>query len=478
MIGIRRLSKNSVLLFTVSRYVGYGLQFVRGILVAKLLGPYLFGIWGFLTLAQQYLSYTGLGLQYAVNVELATGSITDSAEQKEIIGVALTSTTLIACLLGLLGVGIGTLDFTLFDKYSFSQYAPILGVIAGLFHLQQLLTNIYRVYGKLTKIMIGELLSAAVLLLVVLVVRGEALIWVQLGAVALTLLAGIAIFMTNPPFGIYFSLDIRCLKRLLSIGIPLLIYNMSFYLIAVAGRTVISVFYDVETMGYYSLANSITTATLLGLNAVAWVVFPDILSSTRKGLPDETVIRMVKRVNDLYGTSVFLVVFGMILVLPLLFSWLPQYQLTEGVLGVLLLSQAILSISFGYSCVAIARKKQLAVAGVSLIALVVVIGLGLVAAILKFDFVWIAVAVFLGTVVFVVLQARVGTRLLHRGRLQTGYFTSILPWGSLIATLFYFIGSMTGYRSFGVIGMFIFVLSNLRLLEQVWRFAFQKSRVT
>lgn len=471
LIDIRHVAKNSLLLFTASRYVGYGLRFACGILIAKFLGPYLFGIWGFLKLVEQYALSTGLGLQYAITVELATGP----EEQEENISVALTATLLSASLLGLLGLAITTFGVPLFDKYSFNQYAVILGCITGLSHLQQLLVNIYRVYGKLTKIMVCELLLAAVPLLVALVVRGERLLWAQLGAMALSRIAGVVILMVRPPFRISLSLNIRYLKKLLSIGIPLLIYNLSFYLITVAGHTIISFFYDVETMGYYSLANNITTATLLGLNAVAWVVFPDILSRTREGLPDETVTKTVKKINDLYVPSVFLTVFGTLLTLPLLFFILPQYQPAKDALGVLLLSQAILSSSFGYICVVIARKKQLAVAGVSLITVVVVSGLGLLVGILKSDIVWIAVAVLVGTFIYTILQARLGSRLLNQGRIQSGYLTSILPWGSLIATLIFLAGILTGYLMlFGMISICVFVLSNLKLLEQLRRFVFQK----
>lgn len=459
--------------------MGYGLQFVRGILVAKFLGPHLFGVWGFLGLVQQYLSYTSLGLQFALNVEMATAAVTDPQEQEKIIAVALTITALIVGFLGLLGLGIQVFASPLFEKYSFNQYAVILGGIAGLAHLKQVFTNVYRVYGKLARIAASELLSTTMLLLVALVFRDEALILALLGAMVLSGGVTLAIFMIRAPFKIFLSFDVRRARSLLVIGIPLLIYNISFYLIAVAGRTIISIFYSVEAMGYYSLASSITTATLLGLHAVTWVVFPSILSRTREGVADEAVAKTVKRVNDLYSISVFLTVFVAILTLPLLFRFLPQYKPAEGVLDILLLSQAVLSITFGYNCVSIARKKQLAVAGICMIAVVIVVGVGLLVALFKLDFVWIAIAVLLGTFVYAVLQAQLGSRLLNRGQFQTGYLTNVLPWGSLIALLIFLAGSLTGYQLFlGGIGLVVFVLSNRGSLEQLWHFVFQKFGVT
>lgn len=471
MIDLSRLLKNHIVLFTASRYVGYAMQFVRGILVARLLGPQLFGIWGFLTLAQQYLSYTSFGLQYAVNVELATGA-PDPDKQTRLIGSALSATTLIVSGLALAGLGIQVGGVSLFEKYSFGRYALAVSLIAGLYHLQQLFANVYRVYGKLARIAAGELLSAGLPLLAALAFEGQALIEALLGALILAGVLSLALFVVRPPFKITFTFDRQHWKQLFAVGMPLLVYNVSFYLITVSGRTIISAFYSVETMGYYSLANTITSATLLGLNAVSWVVFPDILSRTRAGLPDDVVASVVRKVNDLYGTSVFLAVFGVILGLPALFSFLPQYRPAGGALSILLLSQAVLSVSFGYNCVAIARKEQLKVAGISLVAALVVTGLSLLAALANLPFVWIAIAVLAGSFIYALWQARLGARTLNQGQLRPGYLAEMLPWGSLVATLLFLVGSLTPYTTLaGVLGLAIFVLANRPKIARLWNLA-------
>ena len=312
--------KQPVLLFTANRYVSYALLFVRGILVAKFLGPYLFGVWGFLMLMNQYLSYTSFGMQYAINVELAVDSVDNVRQQEKYIGVALTVTAIIAAILALIGLAIQYFEIPLFEKYSFNQYALALGVIVGMTHLKEILTNVYRVHGKLVRIMIGEFLFAFIPLLAALTFRGEALITALLLAMAGSSLITLVVYLVKAPFKIVPQLDRAATKYLLVIGIPLLIYNLSFALMTIAGRTIVSIFYSVETMGFFAMANSITVATLLGLRAVIWVVFPKVLTRTRLGLPDEEVASTVNKLNDLYSTAVFLAVFVMILFLPLLFN--------------------------------------------------------------------------------------------------------------------------------------------------------------
>jgi hypothetical protein len=164
-VDVGRVLRNRVLLFAINRYVGYGLQFLRGMLVAKLLGPYHFGVWGFLMLVRQYLLYTSLGLEYAVSVELATGSTAGDDQQEEIIRVALSSVITIAGFLILCGTVVQALGVPSFEKYSFSQYALALVAVVGLTHIRQVLTNVHRVYGNLIRIGAGELLTAALPLL-------------------------------------------------------------------------------------------------------------------------------------------------------------------------------------------------------------------------------------------------------------------------------------------------------------------------
>jgi O-antigen/teichoic acid export membrane protein len=475
MIDLRRVFKNPILLFTANRYIGYVLLFVRGLLVAKFLGPEMFGIWGFLMLAQQYLAYTSFGVQYALNVELSTETSTTPEKRAEWIGTALIHTLLILGGLILLGLGIQVSGISFFQKYSFNRYALVLGLNTGLNMLQDLFATAYRAHRKLARVAVSEMLSAVVPLLAVLIFRDESLIDFLFAALILQGLITIAQYSIRAPFKIAFKFNFHYWKQLLTVGGPLLVYGASFSLITVSGRTIISIFYPAEIMGYYSLANNITAATLLGLNAVSWVVFPDILSRTHADIPDDVAAEVVQKVNNFYGTSVFLTVFGVILGLPVLFFFIPQYQPATGALSVLLLAQAIFSISFGYNCVAIARKKQMKVAGISVITTIIVTGLSLLAALLKMSFMWVAVAVLIGAFVYSLWQAHLGAHLLNMDRDGLGYLKSVLPWGSLAATLVFLVGILAGHPTpMGLFGMAIFVLANRQKLKLLQGFIGQK----
>lgn len=467
------LLSNPIFLFTITRYASYGIQFLRGLLIAKFLGPYYFGIWGFLTLSLQYLSYTNFGIQYAVTVEMSTDS--DTHHDNQIPSVAFSVTVIFAILLSLLGYGFQIISINLFEKYNFNQYVFSIFLITGLTHLQLVLTNIYRIYRRLSRIALIELISAITLLLVAIIFEGEYLIDALLVAMVVSGLFSIFIYLFRPPIKISFTSNLRILKSLFVIGMPLLIYNVSFYLIMVSARTILSIFYSVETMGYYSFANAITTATLLGLSSIVWVMFPEILSRTHEGIDNRIAKETVDKVNNLYGTSVFLVVFAMIFILPVIFLFLPQYKPALNTVTILLLSQAILSLSFGYNSVAIARKRQGQVAWISIITVVLVTVLSLSFSYLNFNFEWIAVSVLIGTLMYTLLQSRLGYQILKSDQTDIHSIIKIIPIGGILAVFCFLLGSFTNNIIIGgLIGVVIFSLINREQLRSVLFFTMSK----
>lgn len=469
-----QLSRAQILIFTASRYLTLVLGAVRGVLVAGFLGPVLFGIWGFIVLIKQYVSHTSLGLQHAVTVELATVK-GDARSEARVVGISIGGTLLIAVSLVLGAVAADLFDLSLFPKYRFSNFALLVALIVSVNHVQQVLRNTHRVYGSIGRVALTEVMIAAAPLLALAFYRGEALLFALLYSLLGSTLFSVIVLLVKPPFPILLGVNPRELRRLVRIGIPLLIYNASSYLITVAARTIISAFYPVDVMGYYSFANTLTTATLLGLNAIAWIVFPSILAGSTKDVPDELVRQRIDYVNALYGTAVWLVVLLMVIVLPVVFWLLPAYRPAEETLVILMLGQAVLALSFGYNCVAIARREHLRVARLSMVGVGVVTGGGLVAALAQLHYAWVAVAVLLGAIAFTGLQSRLGELLMPDAPPRNASYMKTLFRGSRVIPLgIVLLGLLVGNGmlvwSLGALMVFIILAwPELRLLFQFAR---------
>ncbi|MAT43208.1 MAG: hypothetical protein CL609_12770 [Anaerolineaceae bacterium] len=459
MIRLKNLINNQLIFFFITKYASYFILFIRGILIAKFLGPVLFGTWGFLTLVLQYLSYTNFGLQYSLNVELAVNPHYSNNQKRELIGNALSISFFVSLLLVLISCFFVRSDISYFSKFSFNQYVVYITIITILNNFQQLFINIYRVYDKLSRISINELINSTIPLIVAILFQGTHLILFLLFSIIISYMISLFIFIKNSPMTLKLSFNYQNSVTLLSIGIPLLIYNLSYYLITISSRTIISLYYSVEVMGYYTFANSLTTASLLGINAIGWVYFPKIISKLK--LLDSNLVaeKLVQQVNSLYGTSVFIIVFILISIIPIIFRFLPQYEMASDTLRILLLSQTILSVSFGYNCLAIARKKQISVALISTSSMIIVIIIGLVIVGLNFNFVWVAISVFIGSIIYSTLQSIIGSFSLEIHSYRR--FFSLFPWKNIVSTFIILLGIISNKSLLGIFtGVIFFIITN------------------
>ena len=461
--NVNLLFTNKILLFTANRYFCYFLMFVRGMLVAKFLGPYFFGIWGFINLVLSYLSYTSMGIQFAINVELSTKDKDNRKEVAVIIGNSLILTLCVCAVLLCMVVAVKIGGVEIFPSYSFSQYTLLAVFIASLNHITQVFANIYRAYGYLFRIAFNELILSVSTFLCVFMFSGVDLIEGIMFAMTGSGLISIMIYIIKSPIPIRPCINIKIAKQLLSKGLSLLIYNVSFYLIMVTGRTIISIFYSVEELGYFSLANSITAATLLGLGSITWVLFPKFLWKLRTDIPAYEASAAINKITRVYSPVVYLIVFGAIMLSPLLFLYLTEYKPLAPALNYLLLSQAVLSSCIGYSSIAISRNRQNAVAKISLMAVAIVAVIGTTVAFLKLDFTFVALTVFIAICFYSLLQTKVGKELVEEDASLLAAFNQILPFNFVIPILIIVAGNLLGYYEItGFIGFAAFLMLNYK----------------
>lgn len=454
---------NKILLFTANRYFCYFLQFIRGMLVAKFLGPYFFGIWGFINLLLNYLSYTSFGIGFAVNVELSIKNKNDKEKTAVIIGNSLLLTLFICLLLICIVTTIKLSGIDLFRSYSFSQYAFLVVIIACLNHITQVFANIYRAYGFLVRIAISELLLSILTFVCVFVFAGAELIEGLLFAMISSGIVSVIVYLIKSPIPIKWCIDSKTAKHLLAKGLSLLVYNVSFYLIMVTGRTIISIFYSVEEMGYFSLASSITSATLLGLGSITWALFPKYLWKLRSDIAVDEAKVIIRKITTIYSCFTYVIIFGAIMLSPLLFFYLPKYRPMAPVLNYLLLSQAILSSCIGYNSISISRNKQNAVAKVGVMAVVIVVIIGTAVAAFKLSFTLIALTILIAIIFYSILQTRVGKELVKEDTCLIAVFKQILPFNFIIPILIIVVGNFVGYYNVtGFIGFVAFLMLNYK----------------
>ena len=275
-IGGRHLLQR-VALYGMSRGTAEVLLGVRGIVLARELGPAAFGGWALLRLSMRYAGYADLGIFRGVEVELLHAPA-DSAGDLERERVARSTLGYILTVFGCLAaLGLGA---------SFVVADPTVAVALRGFGAAILADEIYT-YGLIYLRIAGRLRSYAMLEVIhaaLQVVFTTVLAWrfglpgALAGLVIASTLSIIVTPRSVPRRPMWHGPTIR---RLLKIGLPVLASMLLGTALSSGDRWVVAAIGGTSLLGYYAFAGSV--AGLAGTLAavIRTVIFPDVYGRAR-----------------------------------------------------------------------------------------------------------------------------------------------------------------------------------------------------
>jgi len=242
---IKKAAKNKVLYFVFVGYATYFIQFINSLFIAVYLGPYYLGIWGFINLVIQYINQINFGISHSIN---AIASINKQKEWyiTKLVGTALSMLIVLSVFVALFFVMNNVLNLQLGEKFDFSQFTPFVFVIAILGYYNCLLSNIYRIYGKLFEIAFSQSSFPLLLLITILIFKGKNLLWAIVIANSIAIILSFLLFVIKSPIRLFPSCNMRLVKTIQRKGWHLFIYNTSFYLIIISTRSFVSAYYNVS----------------------------------------------------------------------------------------------------------------------------------------------------------------------------------------------------------------------------------------
>ena len=469
--------KKPLTLFVSSRYIIYTLQFIRGIALAVILGPSLYGIWGSLLLVQAYLMYGTLGVEFALNVILSTEKKLEQKRIDQLVSTSILVITIMSCILLILGSYFQFGGIELFKEFRSSKYAILLSLFIITSYFQQVFVNIYRFYGSLRKIVFVELISVCITIFPILFFSTEALIYFMLVSFIVSTMIGNIIYLVKAPFRIQFTWEVNTLSYILSLAIPLFIYNLTTNLMSLFVRTVVSVFYSIEALGFYTFAFNISNSIFLGLSAISWALFPGLLSGMRDGIEDQEVVSFVHKTNNLYGNSAFMVVMVAIAASPLLFIYFPKYKPVLGLLGLLLISQGIGALALGYGSLIYSRKKIMLMTLLNIAGVTTGISLSIGIASFGILYVYVALMVIVGQLVQLLLFVQASSKLI---KFNMNYWTLIgdlFSFGRVIAIISVVIGVVLDKPVIlNLLGTGLYFIFDRKQIRKVYEFVIEHVR--
>ena len=140
--------KNKVVIYLASRYLTYFLYFVTSLVVASKLGPFYFGIWGFVLLLINYFQQIHFGIHNSFNV-LYVQNRDSEKECKNYVANALALEGYLGIIICILFVVYTICGSSWFEKYDADKYVIWICLIAILQHFNTMLINLFRVKNML-----------------------------------------------------------------------------------------------------------------------------------------------------------------------------------------------------------------------------------------------------------------------------------------------------------------------------------------
>ena len=352
------LLKNKIVLFIVSRYFSYFLQFLNSLVVAYVMGPFFLCVWGFVLLILNYMNFGNFGIELALNVKLSTGDFSNKAEHEKLASNAVLLTLFTSFFYLIIAAVLTMLNVPLFKKFEFEAYLLPVLLIACLNFFNVLFLNICRAYSVYGPISFFQTIVQLLQLPVFFFFKESTLIWALLGAMLVANAVSIVYYLKRLPLHLVFKIDWSTKKQLFLKGMSLLTYTLSFYILMLSTRSVVGYFYEVEKMGLFTFSSNLASALIVGLSSLEFVLFPKMLNKySSEDISDATVSKL-NEVRYLYMGTAFLVVLLGVLGYPLLLLFFADYQSTLTSFALLVIAQVLISSGFGYGALIVSRAKE------------------------------------------------------------------------------------------------------------------------
>ena len=195
---IKTALKNKVVLFIFSRYGTYFIHFINSLFIAVYLGPYYLGIWGFITLITAYLNHINFGIVHSVTAIISVHKSKEFYVEK-IIGTSITMLIVLSIIVIVFFASNEIFGFNFGKKYNFSLYAPAVVLIGILAYFNNLLSSIFRVYGRLFEIAFQQTIFPVLISCAILFFEKSELVWALVAANFFAFLFAIIFFVIKSP---------------------------------------------------------------------------------------------------------------------------------------------------------------------------------------------------------------------------------------------------------------------------------------
>ncbi len=376
-------------------YLSYILVFVNSLLLANFLSVFFFGIYQFILLVSQYLSYSNLGISYSLGVVLAAKK--NNFSLSSLVWNTVFRINLYCAIIVLITNIILVATFpNMMHKYNYVNHSLGIILIALISNVNTLFSNLYRTYSRFFKINFQQFIPPASLLTLIIVKQENTLIDDVIKVSVIGNFIPLIVYFYDAPLKLrlFSRSKVSIIYTLIRRGITLLLHNLSFSFIIIASATIVSMFFAVEIFAQYRFAQSISSIAIMAISSFVFMFYSKILNrlTYKSNIEAENFIETM---NGMYVKAMDFVSFLLLIVCPLIYFYFDKYSPMLDVFKLLIVAKILTNQVSIYSMYMTARKKEsyLAKYGFFAIGLVVILGLIVVWIELRYEYVALSVVI-------------------------------------------------------------------------------------
>ena len=391
-------------IYVIIRYFTYILQFVNAILLARYLDVFYFGVYSFINLVMQYMSYSNLGINESLNTEYSTNK-QNISRLNDIWNNAWSINVLWNIFIMIGFYMILSMSHNLFGNYEFDNYKYLLLATCIIVNLSRIYITYYKLQGKLFKINVQQLLPNVCLFLLTISIRERLNISIILYTLLICHTLTLLIFRIGIPSIPKFSLDRYWVIVLIKRGIALLLYNLSFYILTLVASSFVSAYYSVEMFGCYSFANTLVNGVIMAGGAFMFIFYPKILN--RLNTDNIEAYGVIKKIREVYIVFMDIVsllsIVGVFVISPII-SQYGEVMIT--LYSMLILGRIVNNSSTGYAALLISRGKEQLLIIYGFLSVFILLACSLCIYVFNFDIHTVALSIAVASFIYTYLVIR------------------------------------------------------------------------
>lgn len=375
LLKIKKIITNKVFLYLITRYFTFFLQFATSMYIAVKLGPYYFGIWGFLLLLISYFQIINLGIPYSATILLVQHKQDEHKVENYVKTSFLVVLALDFCIL-LLALYYSIFGIAAFEKYEIGNLFYLVCIIAMISHFNYLFTSIYRVKKKLFEVAFFQTSVAALVFIAMFFANDKKLLTMLLGAYIVAHFLSLWLFIRGKQIKFKSKVNWMDVNIVLKKGLMLFVYNFCFFMIVLSTRTIVSAYYPVDQFGRFTFSYTLTHAVILLLEAFSYLIFPRVIDK----LHSQDLLQVNRTIHTLRVNYISLshgLMYMAMIFFPVFLYFIPQFSDSLLMINLMALTLLLYTNSFGYNSFLMARNKEKTVAMNAFIVLVCNIALAL-----------------------------------------------------------------------------------------------------